>query len=236
MENTKAIIYCRVSTEEQAKEGISLDLQKTRCGAYCISQGYDVADVIVDDGYSGKDLKRPGLKRVLQKLEKKTVTIAVFFKLDRLTRNIQDLGLILDKMGECGFELASVLDSMDTSTATGRLQLNIMISLAQWERETIAERTKAALDYKKEKREKTGGKRPFGYDVASRQGGKKQLTPNRKEQNTINEICKLRNDGLSLPAITKELKRQKRKNASGNTNWNCMSIKRVLERPYVEGH
>lgn len=228
-ENLKAIIYARVSTQEQNDEGLSIDTQIERARAYSVSQGYEIVDVISDEGYSAKTLDRPGLTKIREKLADKSATILVFFKLDRLTRSILDLGVILDEMGKTGFEIAAVKESLDTSTATGRLQLHIMVSLAQWERETTAERTKEVLDYKKRHGEKCGGKRQFGYSVEE-MNGKKLIKPHRGEQNKIKLIQELRQSGMSLPAICKELRRRKIKNASGNTNWQPMVVSRILKR------
>ena len=229
MKNTTAIIYCRVSTGGQAKEGLSLDAQKTRCEAYCISQGYKIIDTVIDDGYSAKDMNRPGFKKILSKLKNGKASILVFFKLDRLTRSVKDLASILETMEETGFQLASISESLDTSTASGRMMLNLITTVAQWEREVISERTKEVLDHKKCKGEKTGGKRQYGYDIEDRDG-KKIAVPNNAEQKKIKLMKKLREDGLSLPAICKELRRRKIKTVEGSTTWQPMTVSRILQR------
>ena len=96
-------------------------------------------------------------------------------------------------------------------------------------REVISERTKEVLEYKKRKGEKTGGKRQYGYDIEDRDG-KKIAVPNNAEQKKIKLMKKLREGGLSLPAICKELKRRKIKTVEGSTTWQPMTVSRILQR------
>lgn len=226
-EKHKAIIYTRVSTDEQASEGVSLDAQLERSRAYCVSQDYEIVEEISDPGQSAKTLDRPGLQKCFDFLDQKRATILVFYKLDRLTRSTKDLGVILDRMGESDFEIASVVDSLDTGTATGRLQLNIMASISQWERETIVERTKEAHAYKKRHGEKNGGNRPYGYQIKEN-NGKKILVPDEQEQRMIEKIKDWKESGMSLTAICKELRRRKAKNQSGKCSWHPQTVKRLV--------
>lgn len=226
----KAIIYLRVSTTEQAKEGCSLDMQESKCRAYCLSQGYEIMEVIKDEAESAKNLYRPGLQKALTILKNKKADLIVILKLDRLTRSVRDLATILEFIQKIGFGLASVNDFLDTSSATGRLQLNFLISISQWEREIIAERTKETLDHKKTKGEKIGGKRPFGFNVEMDSNGKKILVEDKVEQKTIRWMLELRNSGHSLQDIVQALKKRKTKNVSGIVNWSPWSVSKILRR------
>jgi DNA invertase Pin-like site-specific DNA recombinase len=89
----------------------------------------------------------------------------VVLKLDRITRSVKDLGEILEKIEHENWSLSAVEESFDTSTASGRLALNVLMAVSQWEREAIGERTVTALEQKRKQGEKTGGSRPYGWDV-----------------------------------------------------------------------
>ena len=117
----KAIGYVRVSTDEQAREGLSLDLQVARIGAYCEAKGWELLRVYRDAGISGKDLERPGIQSLLHDLKGNGVDVVVILKLDRLTRSIRDLGLLIDDLFE-GVALASVAEGFDSSTAAGEIR------------------------------------------------------------------------------------------------------------------
>ncbi len=135
----KVIAYIRVSTDNQE---LGLEVQRTRIAAYCVAHDLELIEVYVDDGFSAKNLERPGIKLALAALE--TVDGLVVYKLDRLTRSIRDLGQLIEEQFQKR-KLMSVCDHVDTRTASGKLLLNILMSVAQWERETIGERTREAL-------------------------------------------------------------------------------------------
>jgi hypothetical protein len=140
----KAIGYVRVSTDEQAADGVSLAAQEHKIRMYAELYGIELVEVVVDAGQSAKTLDRPGLRRVLDLLRQRKVEGVIVAKLDRLTRSVADLNTLIDTFfcERAGRQLWSVADSIDTRTAAGRLVLNILGSVGQWERETIAERTR----------------------------------------------------------------------------------------------
>ena len=144
----KVIAYCRVSTEEQATQSVSIQAQEAKVRQYCDLYGHDLAEVVIDAGQSAKSLNRPGLARVLAALEAGEVEGVVILKLDRLTRSVRDLGNLLETYFTKN-ALLSVMEQTDTSTAGGRFVLNLLISVSQWEREVIGERTSCALQHKK---------------------------------------------------------------------------------------
>ena len=160
----KAVGYVRVSTEEQAREGLSLDAQEEKIRAYCTAKGWRLVRIYRDEGFSGKDLNRPALQEMLRDLKANGIQAVVVAKLDRLTRSVRDLGYLIDDLFD-GVALASVEESLDTSGAGGRFVLNILGAVAQWERETISERTRNTLRYKRERGEWVG-RVPYGFKIA----------------------------------------------------------------------
>jgi site-specific DNA recombinase len=193
-----AIGYVRVSTEEQAKEGISIDAQSDKLRQYADLHDINLVDIIVDAGASAKSLKRPGLDRALATLQSGEADALLIYKLDRLTRSVVDLGRLIDEYFK-QYELLSVMDDLNTSSANGRLVLNVLTSIAQWERETICERTTDALQYMKEQR-RVYNHLPLGYRD---NGG--MLQPIDDEQITVAEIFDMHGKGMSLHKIANEL-------------------------------
>ena len=138
----KAIGYVRVSTEKQADFGVSLEAQTEKVRAMVVVQGAELAEVIIDAGESAKSLNRPGMARLLSLVDAGVVDAVIIAKLDRLTRSVKDLAELLERFNRRGVSLVSVAESLDTGTAAGRLVLNIMTAVSQWEREAIGERTR----------------------------------------------------------------------------------------------
>ncbi len=147
----QALGYARVSTDEQAREGVSLDAQVARTRAYAQAKELELLDVLTDDGISGKTLERPALRELIQRCEHGEVGHVVVVKLDRLTRHTRDLLALVDDLFLARhIELHSVAESLDTSTPHGRFVLTLFGGLAQMERELIGaperRRRKAADD------------------------------------------------------------------------------------------
>jgi len=223
----RVVGYLRVSTDEQGTNGHSLDAQRAKIEGYCQLYDLDLVAVVVDPGQSGKSLKRPGLQRVLSMLESGEAQGVVIAKLDRLTRSVTDWQSLIDAyFGEkCGRQLFSVGDSIDTRTAAGRLVLNVLLSVAQWEREAIGERTRDALKQKIAKGERCGKVR-FGYDLAD---DGRRLIPNELEQEAIGVMRQLRSEGESLRKIASELNRRGIPTKEGRP-WIHVSVAGILAR------
>ena len=151
-----AVGYVRVSTEKQADVGISLEAQTEKIQAMAVVQGLELDEVIIDAGESAKSLSRPGMERLLQLVDSGAAETVIVAKLDRLTRSVKDLAELLEHFNRRGASLVSVAESLDTGSASGRLVLNIMTAVSQWEREAIGERTRDALRHKKAKGERVG--------------------------------------------------------------------------------
>jgi site-specific DNA recombinase len=136
----------------QAQEGISLEAQRAKLQAYCMVQDLTLIEVIADEGQSAKTLERPGLRRALGMLDRHEVDGIIIPKLDRLTRSVKDLAELCDRYFREGkpWHLLSVSDAIDTRSAGGMLVLNVLMSVAQWEREVIGERTREGLRHLKQ--------------------------------------------------------------------------------------
>jgi len=162
----RAIGYVRVSSEDQVGSGISLDLQAEKIRGYAKLHDLELVEVVTDAGLSAKSLDRPGLTHALARLRSGDADTLVVFKLDRLTRNLGDWSSLIDGyFGERGGKsLASVSESIDTATAGGRMVLNLLMTVAQWERETIVERTRSAMTHKRSKGERLG-QVPYGFQL-----------------------------------------------------------------------
>jgi site-specific DNA recombinase len=143
----KVVGYLRVSTDKQADEGHSLAVQQAKLQAYCLVKDWALAEVVQDEGYSAKSLERPGMQRLLAMVEAGQVQVVVVTKLDRLTRSVADLDRLLKLFDKKGMALVSLQESLDATTATGRLMMNLLASVSQWEREVIGERTKDAMQH-----------------------------------------------------------------------------------------
>ena len=145
----KVVGYVRVSTQEQASEGHSLGAQEAKLRQYAALYDLDLVEVIVDAGHSAKSLNRPGLQQALSALQSGQAEGILIAKLDRLTRSVRDLGTLLDTYFCKKFSLLAVAEQIDTRSATGRMMLNLLASVSQWEREVIGERTSVALQHLK---------------------------------------------------------------------------------------
>ena len=220
----KALGYIRVSTSDQADSGLSLAHQESKIKAYCEALDISLVEIVSDAGFSAKTLNRPGMTEVINQIKSKSVDAVVILKLDRLTRSVKDLGAIVELIEKNNVALVSVQDSINTSTAAGRLILNVLGSVSQWEREANGERVKAALSVKKGAGERVGTI-PFGYTLAS---DGIALVENADEQNTLKIIRKLRSDGLSLRKIGAELDKRGIATKKGG-KWQAATIKNLCE-------
>jgi site-specific DNA recombinase len=201
-QRTRTVAYLRVSTEKQADKGVSLEAQQAKIRAYAELYGLDLRDVIVDAGLSAKSLDRPGLSRALAMLRAGGAEALLVVKLDRLTRSVRDLGTLVEDYfaDPSGPALLSVTEQIDTRTAAGRLVLNVLGAVSQWEREAIGERTAAAMRHMAEQGAYTGGAAPFGYRLEGQ-----RLAPHEAEQAVIREARCLRASGLSLREVAARL-------------------------------
>lgn len=227
---TKAIGYVRVSSEQQAQEGVSLNAQRQKLRDYCRAMDIELIDIVADEGYSASSLKRPGLQAALAKLQQGQAQSLIVTKLDRLTRCVKDLGTLCEQYFSDGkpSTLLSVSDSIDTRTAAGKLVLNVLTSVAQWEREAISERTRDVLAHLKRNGVKLGGA-PYGWRYAARvdASGRRALAEVRSEQAAIKRVCALHRRGVPLPAICDRLTQEGHK--PRGSRWHKRTVCRILE-------
>jgi site-specific DNA recombinase len=199
----KVVGYCRVSTEQQAEGGISLDAQRQQIINYCNRNDLDLVDVIVDGGQSGKDLDRPGFKKVVEILESGRAYGLVIAKLDRLSRSIVDICKLVDKyFANQRFSLLSASENLDTQSPTGRLHLYLISIFAQIERESIVERVTTSIRHYQAQGGKVGCA-PYGWRYSDRLDarGNRILEEDPKQQAAIRRMCELHDAGKTVREI-----------------------------------
>ena len=158
--------YIRVSTDEQAKEGFSIDAQKRILEAYAVVKGFDGVDLYIDEGYSAKNLRRPQVQQLLNACRNQKYTTVIVWRLDRLSRSLRDtLEIFEDVFKPNGIEFISTSESIDTTTPSGRLMLNVIASFAQNEREVNEDRVRMVMTDLAQQCRHLGGVPPFGYKV-----------------------------------------------------------------------
>lgn len=222
-------VYVRVSTAEQAASGLGLQSQRDRSRAYVaalgLAEGTEVREY-VDAGESAGTTARPALQAMLDDVRARRVSVVVVAKLDRLTRKVADLLDLVATLERNGASLASVAERIDASSASGRLMLQMLGSFAEFEREQIRERTRAAVATKRARGEAHGFV-PFGsQEVAQR------LAPVVAEVDAIETMRRMRGEGASLREIAAELQATGIPTKRGGT-WRPATVLQILRR--VEG-
>lgn len=198
----KVIAYIRVSTERQVDEGHSLEAQRAKLEAYATAFGLEIVGVEMDAGISAATLERPGLQRALAALRSGAADVLLVTRLDRLTRSVKDFAHLVEsyfKVG--GSRLMSVNENIDTTTPTGRLILNVLMTVSEWEREAAAERTTAVMQHLKASGKFTGGLPPYGFFV-DEEGA---LQVDAEETVKLGQARTLRERGASLRTIAQTL-------------------------------
>lgn len=190
----KRRLRCAVYTRKSSEEGLdqeynSIDAQRDAGHAYIASQRAEgwiaVADDYDDPAYSGGNMERPGLKRLMADIEAGKVDIVVVYKIDRLTRSLADFSKMIEVFDRQGVSFVSVTQQFNTTTSMGRLMLNVLLSFAQFEREVTGERIRDKIAASKRKGMWMGGVPPLGYDVENR-----RLVASEREAKIIRHIFK----------------------------------------------
>lgn len=217
-----AIGYVRVSTEDQAKEGVSLEAQREKIRMYCELKGICLTEVIEDAGVSAKDLNRPGAKILLDKVANKDIDAVVVYKLDRIFRSTIDALETAKKFHHKGVALHSIQENLDTESAIGRFFFTLLSALGQMERELIGERTKMALKHLKDTG-KVYGNIPYGMksDVDG------NLSVDKHEFHIINFATSLYEGFRSYRRTAEELNKYGYKTRSGG-KWYAQQVKNIL--------
>lgn len=200
MEIKKVAIYARVSTEEQAKEGYSITAQLQTLRQYAQLYNWEVVEEYVDEGISGKSIKgRPAMKRLIDDVEINKFDAVLVWKISRLSRNMLDTLVILDKFEKYDVKFISYSENFDTGNPIGRLVLQIMASIAEMERNTLSENVKLGMKQRALEGQWNGGS-VFGYDTVE-----KQLVINHKEAEIVKMIFEMYASGKGLKAIANYL-------------------------------
>ena len=207
-------IYTRVSTDIQAeKEFSSCEAQEEKIKAFIKSQNnWKVFKVYSDPGFTGANLNRPAFTKMLDDIKQNKINLVISYKIDRLTRSPKDFYQLIELFEKHGVDFISVTERFDTSTPSGRLLRNIMLTFAQFERELASERTKDKMIQRAQKGMWNGGIIPFGYKTEN-----KKLLINEKEAKVIHEIYEKFATLVSLSKVYTEIKEQGITDRKGNT-------------------
>ena len=187
--DVRAAVYVRVSTQEQV-EGTSLDVQRQACRSHAERLGWRVAAEFADEGVSGSLGNRPALDELLTACRGGLIDAVVVHRLDRFGRSLRHLSNTLGELDEIGVQFVSVQEAFDSHGSAGRLQRNILSSVAQFEREQMVERSRSGLRAKVEAGWWPGGPPPFGFDL-ERVGRHLRLVVNETEAAVVRRVAEL---------------------------------------------
>jgi DNA invertase Pin-like site-specific DNA recombinase len=225
----RAALYVRVSTEDQAREGFSLDAQTKKLEAYCRFRGFTVHDIYRDEGCSGRNTDRPEYKRMME--ESDDWDDLIVLKLDRIHRNSVNFALMMNELGSKGKNFTSVQEDFDTSTAMGRFAMDIIQRIAQLESEQIGERVKFGMVRKaKYGSGSMGSGHPYGYVYE-----KGSLIVIEYEAEVVKEIYAMYSDGMSYRSIADTLNDSSIPTKMGK-KWYSQSVSNILHNPVYAGY
>jgi len=225
----RAAIYSRVSTEDQAKEGFSIAAQLKRLNAYCKARGWSVAGEYIDDGHSGREVKRPAYQRMMG--DKDMWDVLVVLKMDRIHRNSRNFAVMMDNLRDWGNEFNSMQESFDTTTAIGRFVMDTIQRIAQLESEQIGERVKMGMTQKAKKGiGYLGFGEPYGYEYLD-----KKLLIREDESAVVREIFTTYLVGASIRDIVDGLNYRNIPAKKGGS-WTKEAISNILKNPLYCGY
>lgn len=226
-----AIGYVRVSTQEQATDGVSLDAQRDRLRAYCKLNAIKLIDIKADEGYSGSTLDRPALQAALQMLRRGRANTLIVAKLDRLSRSLRDVCTLVEELfSNERNHLLSLCGMVNTHSAAGRMVLMNLANFYQFERELISERTRDALQHMKAQGIRLGPAH-YGYELGQQldERGRRVLVPVASEQAVIAKIEALRKEGLSFREVVQRLNEEQVPARRGGI-WRVNGVRNALIR------
>ena len=220
----RAVGYLRVSTEEQARDGVSLDAQRHRIEAHAAANGWELASIESDNGISGKRLKnRPGLRRTLSSLRRRKADALLVVALDRLSRTTTDVLDLAARSEREGWQIMAVQEQVDASSPEGEFLLTLKASLAQLERRKIGQRTAAALAELRRQGKRTSRFPPFGYMWLD--GRRVEVEA---EQHILREILEHRAAGRGARRIAKALNGARCPNPRTQRPWTPSTLAAIL--------
>lgn len=221
-----AVAYVRVSTEDQANEGVSLEAQQTKLAAWCVVNDCELLATHTDAGLSGgRADNRPALQAAIEQACK-TKSVLVVYSLSRLARSTKDTIAIGEKLDKAGADLVSLSEKIDTTSAAGKMIFRMLAVMAEFERDQVSERTSMAMAHKKSKGERVGTV-PYGFDLAA---DGVTLVRNEAEQQVIEVIQAMRAQGLSYRKIAAKLESRQILTKAGEAKWRHTTIKSILDR------
>lgn len=197
----KCAIYTRVSTDNQAEvEFNSCEAQESKIRSFIESQeNMEIFQVYSDAGFTGANINRPALQAILEDVQQKKINLIIAYKIDRLTRSPKDFYQLIELLDKYGVDFISVTERFDTSTPSGRLLRNIMLTFAQFERELISERTRDKMLQRSQRGMWNGAKPPLGYKPEN-----KKLIVNEDEAKIVYSIYEKYVTGVFVATIAKE--------------------------------
>ena len=229
--NDRAALYARVSTEEQAVTGYSLDAQLEKMRMYCEIQNLTIAGEYVDDGYSGTNTRRPAYRHMFSPEERKKWDVLIVLKMDRIHRNSKEFILMMEDLKKHNQEFISTYEKFNTKAAVGRFALDMIQRIAQLESEQIGERTYIGM---RQKAETNGGvmgfNPPFGYGLEDG-----ELFAIEDELDTVRDIYTMYLSGMTTSDIAYNLNRECRLTRRGNP-WNKYNLATILHNPVYAGY
>lgn len=223
-----AIGYVRVSTEGQAEEGVSLDAQRAKITAW--AELHDESEVVIfeDAGLSGSSMdQRPGLQDALREVCRRK-GVLVIYALSRLARSTRDTLSISDRLARSGAELVSLSERIDTTSASGKMIFRLLAVLAEFERDQVAERTKAAMAHMRKSGLRISGIAPYGWEFDETG---RLCRASESEQATLRWMRGLRAAGRSLREIAAELNEAGVATKTGSGSWSPSVVRAALLRP-----
>ncbi|MCL2507766.1 MAG: recombinase family protein [Oscillospiraceae bacterium] len=230
----KTAIYVRVSTAEQAQEGYSIRAQIDKLKSYILIKDWNFYKVYADEGIGGKNVvDRPVINELINDVRAGNVNNVLVYKIDRLTRSTRDLIDLTDIFRKYNCNFNSLMESIDTQTASGRMFLKIICIFTEFEHENIIERIPLACEKKvKEGYTLSSNKASYGYD---RENGEKIQTINHEEAEVVKEIYAMYIDGnMSFTAIVQDLNHRNIKPKLGGA-WGHVSVRAILKNPNYIG-
>lgn len=207
------------------QEGVSQAMQTDRIANWCKANGHELEAVFVETGSGGRADNRPELQKAMAKVCKEG-GILVVYSLSRFSRSVKDTLELTARLDKAGAHLASLSESLDTSTAVGRMIFRMLSSLSEFERDALAEKTRDALGHMRKNNRRISAKIPFGHTLAA-DGA--TLLPNATEQNAIARMKVWRKEGMTLAAIAHNLKAGGVSTREGG-QWYPKTISAILER------
>jgi site-specific DNA recombinase len=225
-----AIAYGRVSSEGQARDGISLDAQAERLRAYAVAHGLGAIDVRIETKTAKTIAGRPVLQEILENVRSGRVRAVLVFKLDRLARNTVEALELANLLREHDCRLISLSETIDTGSAFGTFFFTVLAALAQMERDQIAERVRVVLAFKKAQGAKLGSA-PTGWKKAIGEDGKlTALVRDEGGQEVLSRVRVLRSEGRTLRAIGAILEAEAVPAPRGASRWNISTLSRLVTR------